>query len=221
MGLLVLLLGRFVAGDALAEMPLAIGQVQYDGGGDWYSSTASMVNWLRHVRERVGIPTEPNPRVVRLTDRDLYRTPLLYINGHGNIRFSDAEVQALRRYLEGGGFLFVNDDYGLDPSFRREIARVFPDAPLQPIPAEHPIYHCFYDLPGLPKVHEHDGEPAQGVRRLCQRTDGRLLRLQLRHRRRVRGLRGPSRPGRGPRGSNPDGSEHCGLCADTLRNRDE
>ena len=155
----MLLLGPRVAA---AQTPFAIGQVHYGGGGDWYSSTASIANWLREVRERVGIPTESEARVVRLTDRDLDRTPFLYINGHGNIRLTDAEVTALRRFLTSGGFLFVNDDYGLDKSFRREIARVFPDARLEPIPGTHPIYHSFYDLEGLPKIHEHDGDPAQG-----------------------------------------------------------
>ena len=83
--------------------------------------------------------------------------------GHGNIRLTKEEVEALRFYLTHGGFLFVNDDYGLDESFRREIRRVFPNQPLQPIPDSHLIYHCFYDLPnGLPKIHEHDGKPAQG-----------------------------------------------------------
>jgi hypothetical protein len=149
-------------GDSRAQEPLAIGQVKYGGGGDWYSSTASIANWLREVGRRVGIPVEGEARVVSLAARDLHRTPLLYINGHGNIRFTDAEARALRLFLTSGGFLFVNDDYGLDRSFRREIARVFPDAPLEPIPASHEIYAAFYDLPGLPKVHEHDGDPAQG-----------------------------------------------------------
>lgn len=145
-----------------AQTSFAIGQVKYGGGGDWYSSTASIANWLREIRARLGIPTERAARVVSLTDRNLWQTPFLYINGHGNIRFSDAEVRALRNFLSSGGFLFINDDYGLDPSIRRELARVYPDRPLEPIPPTHPIYHCYYDLPGLPKIHLHDGDPAQG-----------------------------------------------------------
>ncbi len=150
------------AGLARSQQPFAIGQVHYGGGGDWYSSTSSISSWLREVQGRLGIPSEANARVVRLTDRDLYRTPFLYINGHGNIRLSEGEVRGLRRHLTSGGFLFVNDDYGLDEAFRTEVARAFPDADLVPLPASHPIYHCFYDLAGLPKVHEHDGQPAQG-----------------------------------------------------------
>jgi hypothetical protein len=145
-----------------AQIPFAIGQVKYGGGGDWYSSTASIANWLREVRDRLGISTERQARVVSLTDRTLWQTPFLYINGHGNLRFSDAEAKALRDFLSSGGFLFVNDDYGLDKSVRRELARVYPDRPLEPLPATHAIYHCYYDLAGLPKVHAHDGDPAQG-----------------------------------------------------------
>ena len=147
---------------AHAQPPFSIGQVQYGGGGDWYSSAASIANWLRELNTRVGIPVAKEARVVKLTDRDLYKSPFLYINGHGNIRLTEAETTALRRYLTQGGFLYVNDDYGLDESFRGEIARVMPTAPLEPIPATHPIYRSFYELSGLPKVHEHDGDPAQG-----------------------------------------------------------
>jgi len=147
---------------AVAQTPFAIGQLKYGGGGDWYSSTASITNWLREIRQRVGIPTETQARVVALTDRTLYQTPFLYVNGHGNFRLTDAEVAALRKFLTTGGFLFANDDYGIDRSFRREIARVLPNSPMQPIPAAHAIYRSFYELPGLPKVHVHDGDPAQG-----------------------------------------------------------
>ena len=149
-------------GETIAQPPFAIGQVHYGGGGDWYSSTSSIANGLREVRVRLGMPTEDQARTVRLTDRDAYRTPLLYINGHGNMRLTEMEAQSLRRHLTGGGFLFVNDDYGLAESFRREIAKVFPDASLVALPSTHLIYHSFYDLPGLPKIHEHDGDPAQG-----------------------------------------------------------
>lgn len=147
---------------ARAADPFDIGQLHYDGGGDWYSSATSIRSWLGELRSRVGLNTAREARVVRPVDRDLATTAFLYLNGHGNVRFSDAEASSLRRYLVAGGFLFVNDDYGLDESFRREIARVLPGASLEPIPQTHFIYHCFYDLPGLPKIHEHDGEAAQG-----------------------------------------------------------
>ncbi len=140
-----------------------IAQVQYSGGGDWYGDQTTVSNWLQILRTRTDIEAAKERVIVKLTDRNLYQYPMLYIVGHGNIRLTKEEVEALRFYLTHGGFLFVNDDYGLDESFRREIRRVFPNQPLQPIPDSHLIYHCFYDLPnGLPKIHEHDGKPAQG-----------------------------------------------------------
>ncbi len=139
-----------------------IAQVHYSGGGDWYGDRTTIRNWLKLLRGRTDVETGDDRVVVKLTDRELYQYPMLYIVGHGEIRLSEKEVEALRFYLTRGGFLFVNDDYGLDKSFRREMLRVFRDQELQPIPNSHLIYRCFYDLPGLPKIHEHDGEPAQG-----------------------------------------------------------
>ena len=102
------------------------------------------------------------PGRVRLTDPSLWSYPFVYMTGHGNVRFSEEEVQVLRRYLLGGGFLHVDDNYGLDESFRREIARVFPDRELQELPASHPVFQVFYKFPqGLPKVHRHDGKAPQ------------------------------------------------------------
>src|SRR5690606_25525998 len=96
------------------------------------------------------------------TDPELWNYPYIYITGHGNIRLTDAEVTALRSYLQAGGFLHADDNYGLDESFRREMRRVFPDRELVELPADHPIYRSFYQLNGLPKIHLHDGKPAQG-----------------------------------------------------------
>ena len=140
-----------------------IAQVQYGGGGDWYGDQAAIHNWLKRLRSVTDIETADDRVIVKLTNRNLYQYPMLYIVGHGNIRLTEKEVKALRFYLMRGGFLFANDDYGLDKSFRREMRRVFPNQELQPIPNSHLIYHCFYDFPnGLPKIHEHDAEPAQG-----------------------------------------------------------
>lgn len=139
-----------------------IAQVHYGGGGDWYGDRTAISNWLKLLRRRTDVETANDRVTVKLTDRELYQHPMLYIVGHGNIRFSEKEIDALRHYLIHGGFLFANDDYGLDKSFRREMRRVFPNQEFQPIPNSHLIYHCFYDLPGLPKIHEHDGDPAQG-----------------------------------------------------------
>lgn len=157
-GLAALIVSVQAAGDKFV-----IAQVQYGGGGDWYGDQTVIANWLKKLRSAANIETADDRVITKLTDRNLYQYPMLYIVGHGNIRFTEKEVEALRFYLMRGGFLFANDDYGLDKSFRREMSRVFPNQELQPIPNSHLIYHCFYDFPhGLPKIHEHDAEPAQG-----------------------------------------------------------
>src|SRR5205823_1604776 len=142
---------------------LTIGRLHYDGGGDWYSGPSKLVNLLGAIRQRTRLAVSERERVVTLTSPGLWDVPYLYMTGHGNVRFADEEVPILRRYLEQGGFLHADDDYGMDKSFRREIARVFPDHPLVEVPLTHPIYHVPYEFPkGLPKIHEHDGLPAQG-----------------------------------------------------------
>ncbi len=151
-----------VPGDGGAGFVLA--RIKYDGGGDWYGNPTSLPNLARALRERTTVPVEREDEVrIGILDPDFFNYPYAYLNGHGTVRFSAAEVERLRSYLLAGGFLFADDNYGLDESFRREIARVFPDRPLVEVPFSHPIYHCFYDLPaGPPKVHEHDGKPSQG-----------------------------------------------------------
>jgi hypothetical protein len=143
--------------------PLALGRLHYDGGGDWYANPSSLPNLLVAINQRTALRVAERERVVRLGDPELWELPYLYMTGHGNVRFSDHEVRILRRYLENGGFLHADDNYGMDASFRREIARVFPDRPLAEVPLNHPVYHVVYEFPqGLPKIHEHDGLPARG-----------------------------------------------------------
>jgi Domain of unknown function (DUF4159) len=141
---------------------LTIAQLQYDGGGDWYANPTALPNLLRTIRERTGLHVTDRPARTRLTDPNLRTYPFLYMTGHGNVLFSDEEVRLLRQYLLDGGFLHVDDNYGLDESFRREIRRVFPDRELQELPATHPVFHVHYPFPhGLPKVHRHEGKPPQ------------------------------------------------------------
>lgn len=140
-----------------------IARVKYSGGGDWYYGQTQIPNLLKGLRERTNIKTANKQEIIQLTDRKLYNYPFIYMTGHGNILFTDEEVKALRQYLLRGGFLWANDDYGLDKSFRREMKRVFPDKELIEIPFDHAIYRCFYEFPsGLPKIHEHDGKPPKG-----------------------------------------------------------
>ncbi len=144
------------------ESEIRIARLHYEGGGDWYCDPSSLPNWLEVFQKRTGIVTASDEVVVTLDSEDLYRYPFLYLSGHGRILLNDAELAELRRYLDAGGFLYADDNYGLDVSFREMVTALFPDNPLVPIPTAHPIYHSFYDLPGLPKIHKHDGEPAQG-----------------------------------------------------------
>jgi hypothetical protein len=154
---------RSVCADDGSDVRLTIARLQYDGGGDWYANPSSLPNLLATIRERTSLKVEKTEARVRLTDDRLWDFPFLHVTGHGNIRLSETEVARLREYLLRGGFLHVSDNYGIDSSFRREIARVFPDRPLIDVPLTHPVYHVVYDFPkGLPKIHEHNGKPARG-----------------------------------------------------------
>ena len=140
-----------------------IARVQYGGGGDWYAGEP-LPNLIRFAREHALLDLAAEPATVELTSDRLFLYPLLYLNGHGNVDFTAQEAERLRRYLTSGGFLFINDDYGLDEAIRRELREVFPEQELATLPAAHPIYSAHFRFPdGLPKVHEHDGEPAEGL----------------------------------------------------------
>jgi len=147
----------------LAAQTFTIARIHYDGGGDWYGDPSSLPNLLSYVKKNTSIMVDQTEARVKLTDPDLYNYPFLYLTGHGNIRFSEDEVGILREYLLKGGFLHADDNYGMDNYFRREIKRVFPEKDLIQLPISHDIFHAFYDFPnGLPKVHEHNGNPPQG-----------------------------------------------------------
>ena len=140
-----------------------IARVEYSGGGDWYTGPQALPTLLNFVRDNTHLDVAEDQAVVELTSSNLFAYPLLYLTGHGNVEFSDREAENLRRYLENGGFLHIDDDYGLDEHIRREMDKVFPDQDFVELPFDHPIYHTHYAFPdGLPKVHEHDGEPPQG-----------------------------------------------------------
>jgi len=173
--------GPLAGGAAYAQMPtgdpseeygIRIARVKYGGGGDWYSDPSSIPNWLVEFETRTGIQTHKEEKVVSLTDENLRAYPFLYMTGHGTIRLSGDEVSALRAHLEAGGFLYADDNYGMDPSFRSMVATLFPEETLEPVPNNHPIYSSFYELPGLPKIHEHDGKLPQGY---GVTIDGRMV----------------------------------------------
>ena len=147
---------------APAAIEPTVARLQYGGGGDWYAGPSSLANLLAAIRERTGLPVAEREEVVTPLDPALRDHPFLYMTGHGNVAFNEQERDALRGYLEAGGFLHADDNYGLDEAFQREMAALFPDRPLVEVPPEHPVFHVFYDFPeGLPKIHEHDGEPPE------------------------------------------------------------
>ncbi|HOE10805.1 MAG TPA: DUF4159 domain-containing protein [bacterium] len=152
---------------------LSIARLKYGGGGDWYSNASSLPNLLAALRERLEMTFPKQESVVAPSDPALAGYPILYMNGHGTVRFTEAERERLRDYLHRGGFLWADDNYGMDSSFRSEMQQLFPDHPLVELPHDHPIYHYFYSFDaGPPKIHLHDGLPAQG---LGIYLDGRLV----------------------------------------------
>jgi hypothetical protein len=153
----------FLALLLLGQYDFTIGRLKYGGGGDWYANPSSLTNLLKAINERTSIRAAPREEVVEITEAKLFEHPYVYMTGHGNVRFTDEEVKILRTYFAAGGFLHADDNYGMDTTFRREIKKIFPDSPLVELPFDHPIYNSFYEFPnGLPKIHEHDGKPAQG-----------------------------------------------------------
>ena len=142
---------------------IRVTRLHYSGGGDWYWGNSSVPNLLHFIAENTDFPVDTNEHVVTIEDGDLFRYPFLFATGHGLISFSTEEKERLRRYLAGGGFLFVNDSYGMERNFKKEIAELYPERGLVEIPLDHPLYHCFYDFPnGPPKIHEHDNKPPRG-----------------------------------------------------------
>ncbi|HEX9006435.1 MAG TPA: DUF4159 domain-containing protein, partial [Bacteroidota bacterium] len=151
------------AQEAPVSSAFSIARLKYTGGGDWYNDPSEEVNLLLYLQKQTGLDVDARYHFVQIMDESFFSSPFIYMTGHGNISFSDAEVKRLRTYLENGGFLYADDDYGMDKAFRREIKKVFPDQELAELPYSHGIYHCVYDFPhGPPKIHEHDGKPAQG-----------------------------------------------------------
>ena len=141
-----------------------IARIHYSGGGDWYSDPSSLPNLLKFLGETTQISVEDEEVRLRPTDQKFFNYPYLYLTGHGNVRFSEEEITRIRETLLRGAFLHADDNYGMDASFREEIKRVFPNKDFVELPFDHPVFHVFYDFQnGLPKVHEHDGNPPQAL----------------------------------------------------------
>ncbi|GAB4179858.1 MAG: DUF4159 domain-containing protein [Calditrichia bacterium] len=141
-----------------------VARVKYSGGGDWYGNQTTFKNIFNFIREEFGMDFGSKEEIVSLESKEIYQYPLLYIAGHGNIKFNSREIINLRNYLLSGGFLWADDDYGMDKAFRREIRKVFPDAEWMELPFSHELYKKPFSFPnGLPKIHEHNGGPPKGL----------------------------------------------------------
>lgn len=149
-------------------MPQSLGQnslftivrLKYGGGGDWYNDPSIIPNMLNYLRQHLGMDCAKDEVRLSIMDENLFSYPILFMTGHGRIFFTAEEASRLRRYLTEGGFLFADDDYGMDEYFRQEMKKVFPDKQMVEIPFSHPIFHQYYEFAnGLPKIHEHDGGP--------------------------------------------------------------
>ena len=156
--LLVILSARL----SLAQ-EMKIARLKYDGGGDWYANRTALPNLIAFTNENIKTDLYKNEDQVDAGSPDLFLYPYVYMTGHGNIDFNAIQSSNLRKYLTSGGFLHIDDNYGLDPFIRLEIKKVFPNNEWVELPFDHEIYHQYYDFDrGLPKIHQHDGQPPQG-----------------------------------------------------------
>ncbi|MFT5970678.1 MAG: hypothetical protein ACI8ZO_001193 [Flavobacteriales bacterium] len=158
--LLSLALSSFLG---FAQGSYEIALLKYNGGGDWYANPSSLTNLVTFCNKEIDTQFKKESATVDVGDPGLWNYPLVHLTGHGNVLFSDDETQNLRNYLIGGGFLHIDDNYGLDQYIRPQIKKVFPELDFIELPFSHPIYHQKFDFnQGPPKIHEHDELPAQG-----------------------------------------------------------
>lgn len=142
---------------------LKIAKLKYSGGGDWYANKTSLPNLIKFCNQNLNMNIKPDEDVVEVGSPELFSYPFVHMTGHGNVVFSDADAQNLRNYLISGGFLHIDDNYGLDKYIRQEMKKVFPEYSFVELPFDHPIYRQKYTFRnGLPKIHEHDNKPPQG-----------------------------------------------------------
>lgn len=161
--LLIVSLLLMAISQRLNAQPLRIALLKYSGGGDWYANPTSLGNLIRFCNTELQTAIDKEPATVEPGSTDLFNFPFIHMTGHGNVIFSASEQINLKNYLLGGGFLHIDDNYGMDQFIRREIKKIFPDKELVEVGFDHPIYHQKYQFDkGLPKVHEHDNKVPQG-----------------------------------------------------------
>lgn len=139
-----------------------IARLKYEGGSDWYNDPSSEPNLLRYIRQNTTMDVNPEYTWVDLSTDDIFSYPFLFLTGHGNVDFTASEAKKLRAYCDAGGFIYIDDDYGLDSAIRRELHKIYSDEELQELPFSHPIFHAPFEFAhGVPKTHEHDGKTPQ------------------------------------------------------------
>ncbi len=152
------------AQNSVSNGGFTIARLKYGGGGDWYGNQSSVNNLLEYISQHTDIAVNLREARVEASEDDLFSYPYIFMTGHGNVRFTESEVLRLRKYLTNGGFLHVDDNYGMDMFLRREMKKVLPDNEWVELPFSHDIYHSHFDFQnGLPKIHEHDGGPGRGL----------------------------------------------------------
>jgi hypothetical protein len=145
------------------DYSIKIAKLKYDGGGDWYGNRTALPNLANFCNQNLKTSINPQDEIVEAGSSEIFNYPYIYMTGHGNVLFSLKDASNLRKYLMAGGFLHIDDNYGLDKYVRTEMKKVFPELDFVELPFNHPIYNQRYKFPnGLPKIHEHDGKPAQG-----------------------------------------------------------
>lgn len=174
MFILLLLLNFFTPGQPVPTPPgMKLALLKYNGGGDWYANPTALPNLATFCNQNLGTGLDVEYATVEVGSPELFNYPFLHMTGHGNVVFSDMEAQNLRQYLLAGGFLHIDDNYGMDPFVRVAMKKVFPELEFIELPFNHEIYRQKYTFPGgLPKIHKHDDKPAQGYGLLWQ---GRLI----------------------------------------------
>ncbi|MCB0442526.1 MAG: DUF4159 domain-containing protein [Flavobacterium sp.] len=141
-----------------------IALLKYNGGGDWYGNPTSLPNLIKFCNQNINTKIKPKPITVEPGSSDLFSYPFVHLTGHGNVVFNDNEVENLRNYLTSGGFLHIDDNYGMDKYIRKEIKKIFPNNELVEIPSNHKIFQTPYSFPnGIPKIHEHDKQKPQAL----------------------------------------------------------
>ncbi|MGY5849364.1 DUF4159 domain-containing protein [Salegentibacter sp. F14] len=144
--------------------PQKIALLKYDGGGDWYANPTALPNLIAFSNENTNTSIASKPETVRPESTDIFQYPYIHMTGHGNVYFSDSAAENLREYLLSGGFLHIDDNYGMEPYLREALKKVFPNRTLQELSVKHPIFNQAYNFPaGLPKIHEHDKKPPQAL----------------------------------------------------------